>query len=237
MSAPHPAACPHDPPREIMPDVFFVHGSIRMGPGMSINRNMLVLRHEGELTLVNPIRLSDEGESALEQLGTVRHAVRLGCYHGVDDPYTLERFGAHFWCQAGGEEYPEPKPDSEIEDGAAPPIPHTQFLVFRETKAPECVMLWNRDGGLLLSCDSIQHWESTSRTSLLAKGVTYAMGFMHPANIGPPWKKFMTKPGGSLRPDFERILELPFDSLVGGHGQPLLGGAKEQLRATVDRVF
>ena len=47
----------------------------------------------------------------------------------------------------------------------------------------------------------------------------------------------MTKPGGSLRPDFDRLLELSFENLVGAHGQPLLGGARDALRATVERVF
>ena len=47
----------------------------------------------------------------------------------------------------------------------------------------------------------------------------------------------MTKPGGSLRPDFERLLATPFENLVGAHGQPLLGGANAALRSTVERVF
>lgn len=237
MSLDHPPALPHDEPREILPDVLFVHGSARMGPGMTINRNMVVLRHEGELTLVNPIRLSDAGEKALEAFGTVRHAMRLGPAHGVDDPYTVARFGARFWCQAGSATYPEPKPDVVLEDGVELPIPDLELIAYRETKSPECVLLWRRHGGLLLSCDSIQHWERASRCSLPAKAVTYLMGFMHPANIGPPWRKFMTQDGGSLRPDFERILEQPFENLVGAHGQPLLGGANAALRKTVERVF
>ena len=101
----------------------------------------------------------------------------------------------------------------------------------------EACLLIRRDGGLLVSCDSIQHWESTSNCSLLAKAATRLMGFIHPANIGPPWKKFMTKSGGSLRPDFDRLLENPFENLVGAHGQPLLGGANAALRKTVERVY
>jgi hypothetical protein len=62
---------PHDPLVELVPDVFFVHGSMRMGPGMLINRNMAVVRHGTEVTLVNPIRLSPEGEAELEALGIV----------------------------------------------------------------------------------------------------------------------------------------------------------------------
>ena len=231
------AVYPHDPPVEIQPDVFFVHGSMRMGPGMRINRNMVAVRTAGDLTLLNPIRLSAEGERALEALGRVRDAVRLGVFHGVDDAYTALRFGAKFWSLGGVADYPEPKTDEVLREGGPLPIPDAQLFVFREAAKPECCILLPRGDGLLISCDSIQHWESTSNCTLLAKGVTHLMGFMHPANIGPPWKKMMTKPGGSLRPDFDRLLELPFDSLVGGHGQPLVGGAHEALRSTVTRVF
>ncbi len=228
---------PHDDPVELLPDLLFVHGSIRLGPGMSINRNMVALRHQGEVSLLNPIRLSPEGEKALEQVGTVKHAFRLGIYHGVDDPYTLERFGAHFWCQEGSSLYPEPKPQTVLAEGVALPFPDAELFVFRETKLPECAVVWRKHGGVLLTCDSIHHWESTSRCSLLAKPVCHLMGFMHPANIGPPWRRMMTPKGGSLRPDFDRLLEHDFDNLIGAHGQPLLGGAKEKLRASVERVF
>jgi hypothetical protein len=230
-------AQPHDAPVEILPDVFFVHGSIRMGPGMRINRNMVVVRNAGELTLIDPIRLTDEGEEALERLGSVKHAIRLGVFHGVDDAYTVERFGARFWCQAGSDEHPEPKPDEILEEGMDLPFPDAELFVFREAARPECAILLRRDGGLLVTCDSVQHWESTSRCTLAAKAVTHLMGFVHPANIPPPWRKFMAAEGRSLRLDFDRLLELPFDSVVGGHGQPLIGGARDALRTTVTRIF
>lgn len=63
------------------------------------------------------------------------------------------------------------------------------------------------------------------------------MGFKHPANIGPPWRKLMTPAGGSLKGDFERLLDQPFDHILGGHGKPMIGGAKAGLTATVRRVF
>lgn len=231
-------AYPHDPPREILPGIWFVHGRMRMGPGMVINRNMVVVvDRDSELTLLNPIRLTPEGENALEEIGTVKHAVRLGTFHGSDDAYTVERFGARFWCQEGSEQKPIPQPYTKLEEGGELPISDAQLFVYREAKQPECCFLIDRGSGLLVSCDSIQHWESTSNCSLPAKLATRLMGFMHPANIGPPWKKRMTPEGGSLRPDFDRLLELPFDNLVGAHGQPLLGGAREAFRATVNRVF
>ncbi len=236
MADTFPAAQPHDPPVEVFPDLLYVHGSFRMGPGMVINRNMIVLRDGGELTLINPIRLDAAGEKALEEYGTVKHLLRLGPMHGLDDPYCIDRFGAKLWSQSGGKEYPEP-PDVVIDETVKPPVPDSEFIVFREAKIPECVLLLRKHGGVLIACDGIQHWESTSRCSLIAKGVCYAVGFMHPANIGPFWKKLMTKEGGSLRPDFERILEHDFDHLVGAHGQFMKGGAKAALAATVERVL
>jgi len=64
---------PHGEIDEIFPDVFLVRGTFRAGPGISFGRNMVVLREGDALTLANSVRLSPEGERALERLGTVRH--------------------------------------------------------------------------------------------------------------------------------------------------------------------
>jgi hypothetical protein len=230
-------AYPHDPLIEIGSNIWFVHGRMRMGPGMMINRNMVVVREGADLTLINPMRLTTEGEQALEQLGSVEHAIRLGPAHGVDDAYTVDRFNTRFHCLGTDADYPTPDPHSVIAEDGDLPVSDASLFVFRETVRPEGCILLARGKGLLVSCDSIQNWESASNCSWLATGVTYAMGFMRRANIGPPWRKFMTPKGGSLRPDFDRLLELQFDALVGAHGQPLLAGAREALRETVEDVL
>jgi hypothetical protein len=232
-----PPAQPHDLPVELISDAFFIQSSIEMARGMRINRNMVVLRQDGELALLNPVRLTPEGEAQLEALGEVKHLIRLGFFHGVDDAYLKDRYGATFWCQARSNVHPEPTPDHILEESVELPFRDMSLFVFHQTKKPECAMVWNRDGGLLVACDSIQHHVSTPRCSFMAKAVMRAMGFMRPANIGPPWRKFMTKKGGSLQPDFERLLGLDFDHLVGAHGTPLRGGAKAALGATVERVY
>ena len=75
MSVEHdfPAAEPHGAFQAIADGVWFVGGTIRMNRGMTISRNMFVVRCGDELTLINPIRLSKSGEAELESLGTVRH--------------------------------------------------------------------------------------------------------------------------------------------------------------------
>ena len=83
----------------------------------------------------------------------------------------------------------------------------------------------------------MQNWTTTAGCSVPAKLATHAMGFMKPAQIGPPWRKFMTPEGGSLRADFERLAGLEFRHLIGGHGTPLRDVARERLRETIARVY
>jgi hypothetical protein len=233
----HAAAEPHSQIEKLFDDVYWVQGSIRMGPGVRTNRNMVVLRQESELTILNPVRLDEAGEAALEQLGDVKHLVRLGYFHGVDDPYYVDRFGAKLWCQAGSDHHREPTPDVVMDESTELPIADAKLFVYREARHPECAVLLERHGGLLVTCDSIQHHVDWTHCSLMARLAMRAMGFMKPMNIGPPWRKTMTPEGGSLRPDFERLLELDFDHAVGAHGSVCRGGAKQALRNTVSHVF
>lgn len=231
-----PAAEPHAPLEKVLDDVYFLHGSIRMAPGMRINRNMVVFRHDGELTLVNPVRLDDDAE--LDKLGAVKHVVRIGAFHGMDDRYYLDKYDAKFWSQERAK-LPDdaPKPDVVIAEHGEVPIPNATFFVFREAKEPESALLLNRHGGVLVTCDSVQHHVDKTNCSFLGKAAMSLMGFMRPMNIGPPWLKRMTKEGGSLEPDFRRLLELDFDHAAGGHGQFCKGGAHDKLSATVTAVF
>ncbi len=235
--ADYPAAQPHGPIEKLLDDVYWVQGSIRMGPGMRINRNMVLVRQDGEITVLNPVRLDEATEAELEKLGTVKDAVRLGYFHGMDDRYYVEQLGAKLWCQDGSSHHPEPIPDVIMDGATQLPIADATLFVFRKATHPECAVLLPRDGGLLVTCDSVQHHVGTPMCSIIAKLVLRAMGFVKPMNIGPPWRKIMTPEGGSLRPDFERLLELDFDQAVGAHGTVCRTGAKAALRTSVERVF
>ena len=214
-----------------------VQGSIRPGPGMRINRNMVVVRRRGELTIVNAVRLAPEEESSLESLGTVRHVVRLGYFHGLDDRYYVDRYSAKFWCQASSDLYPEPRPDHALREKAALPIDEAELFVFRKTKYPECALLLAQDGGVLVTCDSVQHWVDWHYCNLPAKIVLKLAGFSLTTLIGPFWRKRMTPEGGSLRSDFERLCELEFEHLIGAHGRLCQGSARENVRSAMLHAF
>ncbi|MCB9737183.1 MAG: hypothetical protein H6745_31770 [Deltaproteobacteria bacterium] len=227
---------PQGPIEPVFTDVFRVRGAVRMAPLVRIPRNMVVVRHGGELTLVNAVRLDPAGEAALDALGKVAHVVKIGT-HGMDDPWYVHRYGARLWALPGARLAAGLAADATLAEGAPLPFPDARLFVFRLTRAPEAALLVERDGGVLLTCDSVQHWTDTVGASPVAKLATHAMGFMKPAQIGPPWRKAMTPPGGTLRPDFERLAELPFRHLVGGHGGVLRDVARERLRESITRVY
>jgi len=47
----------------------------------------------------------------------------------------------------------------------------------------------------------------------------------------------LTPKGGSLKPDFDRLLKLEFKHLIGAHGRLCGERAHEEVQAEVKRVF
>jgi hypothetical protein len=63
------------------------------------------------------------------------------------------------------------------------------------------------------------------------------MGFPLRMLIGPMWLKAMTPEGGSLLPDFERILQLDFEHLIPAHGSVRNGAAKPAAMEAIGHAF
>jgi hypothetical protein len=214
-----------------------VHGSLRMSPLMRISRNMAIVRDGGELTLINAVRVSADTEAELEDLGTIRNVMRLGYYHGVDDPYYVDRYSARFWCQADSDHHSHPELTDRLEEGADLPVRDGELFVFRQAMRPESALLIHRHGGILITCDSIQHYADWNYCSIIARVFMRATGFSLTTLIGPLWLRYMTPRGGSLRSDFERLLERDFEHLISAHGQLLRNGARSSVQAAVQRAF
>jgi len=233
----YPPALPHDPPVEVFPDVFLVRGSYRANWWLRFSRNMVILRHGDELTLINSVRLSEAGERQLDALGSVRHVLRLGYFHGCDDRYYVDRYGAEFWAPQGSRHEPGPVAGRLLEDGGALPIPGARVLLFAQSRHPEAVILLEQHGGLLVTCDCLQHYADHRFNSLLASIMMPLMGFPLRMIVGPVWLKVMTEKGESLQADFERIEQLNFDHLIAGHGSICQGGAHDKVSDAIDKAF
>ena len=185
---------------------------------------MVILRHGGELTVINSVRLDAEGESALDALGKVTHVMKIG-FHSMDDAYYVDRYEAKMWTVG----------DGSLSEDSQLPFPDARVFMFKQTVVPEAALLVEREGGLLITCDSVQHWVPKEVMSRAAKIVTRLIGFQQPAQIGPPWRKKQTPPDGSLKSDFERLADLPFQCLIGGHGGQLESNGPTLSRASIQR--
>ena len=230
-------AMPHGPIEAIFPGVFFVTGTMRsefFGSMWQFSRNMTVVREGTRLTIVNSVRLDEAGLAALDALGDVVHVVRIGDMHGIDDPFYRDRYGATFWAL----------PRMGVEDGLTVdkkliadgemPFDDCSLFEFKTVKRPEGILRLDREGGILIACDSLQNWVEPDEFFLEETVETMRkMGFFEMANLGPAWLH-ESEPKVE---DFIRLKQVPFRHALCGHGSPLRDTAQEKYHATFERLF
>lgn len=240
MADSFPAATPHGAIEEVFPEVFLVRGTMRYPQRkMVLARNMTIVRSGTELTLLNSVRLDSAGEEALDALGKVMHLVKLGAFHGVDDPYYVDRYRPTLWAPPDATHKGELTTDRVLDEGGETPIP--EAIVFRFTCAalPEVAVRLPVAGGTLLTCDSVTNLIDQVGCEGVEAQVTRENGFLRRASIGAMWRNTMTREHGpSLLLDYRRLLEqIPFVNLISAHGPPLCDTAATDLTATLQFIF
>ncbi|WP_438025685.1 hypothetical protein [Sorangium sp. So ce233] len=230
-------AWPHGPLQMAFPEIFFVIGTNKTqhaGVAIQTSRTMVVLREDDTLTLLNTVRLSEEGLRDLETLGTVRSVVRLGAFHGRDDPFYRDRYGATLWALADAEHLDGRGPDRVLVSGGPFPVRTGELFVFSSAHFPEAAVLLRREGGILITCDAVQNWTHIDEFfSPQCGDIFAAQGLIRAANIPSTWR-LACNPGVD---DFRRLLSLPFRHLISAHGEPLHDEAHALLQVRTDEVF
>ena len=159
-------ALPHGRLEEVFPDVFFVTGMIKtvlLDAPWQFSRNMTVVRHGDTLTLINSIRLDDAGLAALDALGRVANVVKIGSWHGRDDPFYKARYRAKFWAPSGVVHHKGLVADHELCPEGEMPFAGCTLFAFRTSKQPECILRIDRAGGILrLATPCRTGWSPTS---------------------------------------------------------------------------
>ncbi len=236
MESTFPPALPHGPLQEVFDEVFFVTGTIKMKSQgtFQFSRNMTVIRESDALTLINTVRLNDEGLAALETLGNVRHIVKIGAFHGVDDAFYLDRYRPQLWGMDGMDLPPGVELDHRLEVGGRLPFADASLFVFSSAKKPEAAIVLDRSGGILITCDSLQNWADTDEYfDEPSAAAMRNFGFIKPANVGPGWLQ-MSEPKPE---DFAALKQRQFRHLLSGHGSVLRDTAHEQLSDTFRKLF
>lgn len=224
MPKTYPEALPHDEIEEVFDNIFHVRGSVVLPNGLPVSRNMIIVREGRDLTLINTVRLNAEGLGNLDALGEVKQVVRIGAFHGMDDPFYVDRYNAEMWAPAGIEHNLGLETGSLLTPGGPSPFTRGSYFHFETAQAPEGLILIEQDGGIIVSCDAMQNWvevdhffNSESTTKMRA------WGFIRPAAVGVGWYN-NAQPQAA---DFERINQLNYRHLLTAHGIPLKDHAKE----------
>jgi hypothetical protein len=227
----------HGKIKEVLPDVFFVTGTMKnefFGSMWQFSRNMTIVREDGKLTILNSVRLNDEGLAELDKLGKVVNVVRLGDMHGADDPFYVDRYKATYWALPGMKMRDGLKIDKPLVIGGEMPLKNSSLFEFTTVKRPECILRLDREGGIMIACDSLQNWVSPDEFfDEETIGKMTGMNFFQPANLGPAWM-YESQPQAD---DFKRLKTVPFKHVFCGHGVPLLNTAQESFHSRFHQTF
>lgn len=241
MARPHPPAHRHGALAEVLPGLWSVTGTMKMPGPIRFSRNMTIVREGDRLVLVNTVRLDDAGLAALDDLGKVTDVIRLAGYHGMDDPFYAERYGAKTWAVKGqrytaGFDVKRPDtyftPDHEADATTTLPIAGAELVVI-DSSPPEGLLRLDAHGGTIISGDCLQHWATPDPYfSFAGRAMMRMMGFFKPHNVGPRWVKQAKPPREQLR----AILDRDFANVLTAHGAQVIGGARELYRPAIERA-
>ena len=114
------------------------------------------------------------------------------------------------------------------------PVNDVTVVAFDSIQVPEAVLFLPRNGGIIVSCDSLQNMTGPDEFfDAHSIEIMRNSGFFRAGNIGPAWRARVQP----VVADFEKILDLEFEHLLPSHGDPLLNIAHTVIRKTVDDVF
>jgi hypothetical protein len=236
MKSELPKSLPHGNITSVLDDIFVVRGMNVVdhdGVRLQASRTMTIIRQNKELTLINTIRLDEDGLRNLSSLGQVKNIIRLGAFHGRDDAFYQRAFGAKLWAFkemdfSHGEvvDYELGKDDLPIKDAL--------LFAFKSTRHKEALLLLKRYGGILISCDSIKNWQNKDE---FFDDATYKIftnaGSIGQAKIDKTWLKAMTPTKAELK----SIVDLDFTKLISAHGSPVFSDAKKLVASSVEKAL
>ena len=238
---------PHGLLEQVFDDIWLVRGGWPMPVPFKprISRSMTVVRdaETGNLTLINSMRLSEQGLAHLESLGPIKHVIRLASMHGADDGFYRQRYSARVWALRGtvysrgltadvDEDSSYFEPDEWYD--VTTPLPSTgaEVHVMDSPKLREASILLPRDGGILLSGDFFHNTpRPDEHTNTVAAVAMRAFGLTRPCNLGVGWV-MMCKPSAK---DLRGLLDISFEHVLPIHGLPVIGGAKDHYRPAIER--
>jgi hypothetical protein len=195
---------------------------------------MIIIRDQNKLSLINTVRLDDKGLAALDTLGSVENIIRIGAFHGRDDAFYLDRYHAKLWALEGMQHQNKRLADHLLEQNGTMPFTDCALFIFETSEHPEGILHIAKEGGIVVTCDSIKNWVAADPFFSTDSAKMYQeQGFFGIATISHVWKE-ATKVQAS---DFVRLKSFKFKHLISAHGEPLLNNAYEAVTETIHKEY
>jgi len=222
---------------KVYDDVYQVRGSadlIDIVGKPTVGRCMTIIVDDGELHIINSVRVKPETEAEMDKLGKIKHVYKLGWNHGMDDPYYVEKHGATFWAMPGMKGRMGVEPQKQLTEEAVLPIKGSKFFAFKAcAKELEGAIWLERNGGMVVVCDTLTNyaapWDGYSIAGKLAiKTIAGTFG-----SHLKPLRQDLVKRGGTAKgfgEDIARLCDMKFDVMFSAHGWPLKPKADETVR-------
>ncbi|WP_392537170.1 hypothetical protein [Legionella sp. 227] len=226
-------AWPHGDIIEVFEGIYVVRGTnITYFDDRKIqhSRNMTIIESNGALTLVNTVRLNEIGLQALDKLGTVKHVLSIGAFHGRDDQFYVDRSHASLWSVPTEEKSHSVR---YLQDKDELPIKNSHFFMFKSSSPFEGFIYIEDHEGIIITCDSIKNWveideffsEDTAKMAL-------SHGEIAKARISPIWLNAT----GVHKADFDSLLQLRFKHLISAHGNVLRDTAYSDVKNSIEQL-
>jgi glyoxylase-like metal-dependent hydrolase (beta-lactamase superfamily II) len=171
--------------------------------GGTASNGQAVEEAPGSVVLVNPVRLAGE---ELDRLGDVVAILLTGASHLRCAPHYRDLTGAAIWAPSGAEL--EVDPDETFSDGNELPG-DLKAIAIAGPKGDEHAFHAKRGAGVLFVGDALVNLEQSGGLHVLAE----------------PHNPAVAKTRASCR----KLLDLPFELVLFGHGEPLREDAKARI--------
>ncbi len=199
--------------------------------GLRLGTRMTVLRlSSGGLLLVSPVPITEELRAAVDAIGTVEHLVSPNLFHYMYINEWKQAYPeATLWAEAA---LADKKPEIKIDQVLGDEIPAVwandlDMINVRGMPAVRERIFLHKGSGTLVQTDMVFNisdagWMTNAYLSMC--GIKGKVGSSY-------LLKMVTKDKPAAAGSIDEVLAWDFDNMVVPHGDNVVGGAREQLRA------
>ena len=207
--------------KELLPNIY--QATTKLTP-LKLTSAMHIIKAEDEIVLIDPFALPESQTQELEVLGTPTYILIAGENHVRDSEDYRKRYSAKILANREG----IPKFGIAVDDafGDGETLPGKLTTIGMPGTTTGETIFWHERGVLIVG-DALMNLQPRQRgllTRLL--GFPEGLGTMH---------KWVMKDKKLAAQSYRKLLNHDFDQIFVSHGSPILSGAKEMLRAVIEK--